>query len=83
MIKLTVQPVEVIKDIKPVVGTESCQAKHTGVIVEGTVTCRHNDGTEVTYSGGDATIEPGRCHGLLVINLPLLMNFMVLGDSKS
>ena len=48
------------KDIKPIVGTESCQAKHIGVIVEGTVTCRHNDGTEVTYSGGDAyAIEPG------------------------
>ena len=35
-------------DVKPLVGTESCQAKHIGVIVEGTVTCRHNDGTQVT-----------------------------------
>ena len=48
------------KDIKPIVGTESCQAKHIGVIAEGTAACRHNDGTEVTYSGGDAyAVEPG------------------------
>jgi hypothetical protein len=61
VIKLTVQPGwKWSKDIKPIVGTESCQAKHIGVIVEGTVTCRHNDGTEVTYSGGDAyAVEPG------------------------
>ena len=61
VIKLTVQPGwKWSKDIKPVVGTESCQAKHIGIIVEGTVACRHNDGTEVTYSGGDAyAIEPG------------------------
>jgi hypothetical protein len=37
-------------DIKPVVGTESCQAKHVGVIVEGSITCRHDDGSEMTYS---------------------------------
>ena len=56
----TVQPGWKSKDIKPIIGTESCQGKHIGVIVEGTVTCRHNDGTEVTYSGGDAyAIEPG------------------------
>ena len=48
------------KDIKPSVGTESCQAKHIGVIVEGSVTCRHDDGTEITHSAGSAyAIEPG------------------------
>jgi hypothetical protein len=61
VIKLTVQPGwKWSKDIKPIVGTESCQANHIGVIVSGTVTCRHNDGTEATYSGGDAyAIQPG------------------------
>ena len=61
VMRLTLQPGwKWSKDIKPIVGTESCQAKHIGVIVEGTVTCRHNDGTEVTYSGGDAyAVEPG------------------------
>ena len=47
-------------DIKPLVGTESCQAKHVGVIVEGSITCRHDDGSEMTYSAGSAySIEPG------------------------
>ena len=61
VMRLTVQPGwKWSKDIKPVVGTDSCQAKHLGVIVEGTITSRHNDGTEVTYSAGDAySIEPG------------------------
>ncbi|GIR85097.1 MAG: hypothetical protein CM15mP85_17210 [Rhodobacterales bacterium] len=31
-----------------------------GVIVEGTITCRHDDGSEITYTAGDAySIEPG------------------------
>lgn len=61
VMKLTVQPGQKwSQDIKPVVGTESCQAKHIGVIVEGTITCRHNDGSEITYSEGDEyAIEPG------------------------
>ena len=47
-------------DIKPLVGTDSCQAKHVGVIVEGSITCRHDDGSEMTYSAGSAySIEPG------------------------
>ena len=61
IMKLVVQPGWVwSKDIQPVVGTQSCEAKHLGVIVEGTITCRHDDGTEATYSAGDAyAIEPG------------------------
>ena len=47
-------------DIKPTVGTDSCQATHLGVIVRGTVGVKHNDGTEMTYSAGDAySISPG------------------------
>ena len=47
-------------DIKPVVGTESCQAKQVSVIVEGSITCRHDDGSEITYNAGSAyLIEPG------------------------
>ena len=48
------------KDIKPMVGTESCQAKHVGVIVEGSITCRYDDGSEMTYNAGSAySIEQG------------------------
>ena len=61
VMKIAAQPGWVwSKDIKPLVGTESCQAKHLGVIVEGTITCRHDDGSEITYTAGDAySIEPG------------------------
>ena len=48
------------KDIKPTVGTDSCKAKHIGVIVSGAVCAKHDDGTELTYKAGDAySIEPG------------------------
>jgi hypothetical protein len=46
--------------IKPVVGGESCQARHVGVLQSGTMHVVHNDGTEQEISSGDAyVIEPG------------------------
>ena len=47
-------------DVKPQVGTDSCQAKHLGIIVSGTVCAKHNDGSKFIYKSGDAySIEPG------------------------
>ena len=40
--------------IKPVVGTDSCQAGHVGVILQGTLTVVHDDGSETTISAGYA-----------------------------
>jgi quercetin dioxygenase-like cupin family protein len=46
--------------VKPVAGTDSCQARHVGVVHEGRLGVRHDDGTEVELSPGDAyVIEPG------------------------
>ncbi len=46
--------------IKPVVGTESCQASHAGYAVSGRVTVRLQDGTQHTISAGQSyTIPPG------------------------
>ena len=46
--------------VKPVAGTESCQARHVGVVHEGRLGVRHEDGTEVELAPGDAhVIEPG------------------------
>ena len=61
VMKLTIQPGwKWSKDIKPIVGTECCQAKHVGVIVEGKITCQHDNGSSITYSAGDAyAIMPG------------------------
>jgi hypothetical protein len=46
--------------IKPVVGTESCQARHVGIVQSGAMHVVHDDGTEVDLTAGDAyVIEPG------------------------
>jgi hypothetical protein len=46
--------------VKPVMGTDSCQARHVGAIVSGRVHVRHDDGTEGEVGPGDAyVIEPG------------------------
>ena len=39
-------------DVKPIAGTDSCQARHRGVCVSGSMTVRSDDGTEVTYDRG-------------------------------
>ena len=46
--------------IKPVVGGDSCQAHHVGVIISGTMHVAHNDGTEADLTAGSAyEILPG------------------------
>jgi len=46
--------------IKPVVGGDSCQAHHVGVIVSGRMHMVHDDGTEGEAGPGDAyVINPG------------------------
>jgi hypothetical protein len=46
--------------VKPVAGTDSCQARHVGAMVAGRLRVVHNDGTEDEVAPGDAyVIEPG------------------------
>lgn len=46
--------------IKPVVGGDSCQVRHVGVITAGRMHIAHDDGTEGDAGPGDAyVIEPG------------------------
>jgi hypothetical protein len=46
--------------IKPHVGTESCQAGHIGVLMQGTIHVASDDGTEITINAGDAyRLAPG------------------------
>ena len=46
--------------IKPVVGTESCEAHHVGFVQSGQMHVVHNDGTEADIKSGDVyVIEPG------------------------
>jgi hypothetical protein len=46
--------------VKPVAGTESCQARHVGVVQSGRLHVVHEDGSEADFAPGDAyLIEPG------------------------
>lgn len=47
-------------DVKPIAGTESCEAAHTGYIVSGRMHVKMDDGTEGDLGPGDAfVISPG------------------------
>jgi hypothetical protein len=46
--------------IKPVVGTDMCQQRHLGVVVEGALHVTHQDSNEADLGPGDVyVIEPG------------------------
>ena len=45
--------------IKPVAGTESCQARHVGVVQSGRLHVTHDDGTELELGPGDAYVIEG------------------------
>jgi hypothetical protein len=46
--------------VKPVAGTDSCQARHIGVAQSGRLRVTHEDGTDVEIGAGDAyVISPG------------------------
>jgi hypothetical protein len=48
------------ESLQPVVGGDSCQARHVGTIVSGRLHVAHSDGTEGDVRAGDAyVIEPG------------------------
>jgi len=47
-------------DVKPIAGTDSCMARHTGICQSGQMTVRSDDGTEVNIGPGDVfVLEPG------------------------
>jgi hypothetical protein len=47
-------------DVKPVVGTESCQGHHVSYVVSGHFHVRMDDGTELDLGPGDAhVVGPG------------------------
>ena len=48
------------QDVKPIAGTDSCQAHHTLYVVSGRMGVRMDDGTEFEIGPGDASvIAPG------------------------
>jgi hypothetical protein len=48
------------EDVKPIAGTDTCQARHTGICVSGRMVVRFEDGSELDVGPGDVVvIEPG------------------------
>lgn len=48
------------KHVKPIAKTDSCEATHTGMVLEGRMRVKMNDGTESEVGPGDAFyIAPG------------------------
>ncbi|MDQ1605239.1 MAG: hypothetical protein QOE01_3084 [Actinomycetota bacterium] len=48
------------KDVKPIVGTDSCMTHHKGICISGTMTVHSDDGSETTLSAGDVfVLAPG------------------------
>jgi hypothetical protein len=46
--------------VKPIVGTESCQAAHVGYVVQGRLGVRMTDGSEFQLKAGDVyRVDPG------------------------
>ncbi len=68
--------------VKPMVGGDSCQAGHVGVIVQGKLHCVHDDGTEVVASAGDAYyFAPG--HDGWVIGDEHVIGYEFAQDAKN
>jgi mannose-6-phosphate isomerase-like protein (cupin superfamily) len=59
--RLTLQPGWRWSDsVKPIAGTDTCQARHVGAVVSGRMHVVHDDGSEAEVGAGDAyVIEPG------------------------
>jgi hypothetical protein len=48
------------QSVKPIAGTDTCEVEHVGYVVSGTMVCKMDDGTEITFNAGDAAyIPPG------------------------
>ena len=59
--------------VKPVVGGDSCQAGHVGVIIQGSMKCTHDDGSDIVASSGDAYyFAPGH-DGWVLGDKPVIM----------
>lgn len=44
--------------VKPIAGTDSCQAAHTGLVFEGRMVVKMDDGSEMEFGPGDVFYMP-------------------------
>ncbi len=46
------------RHVKPIAGTDSCQAAHMGYVISGRMTVQMDDGTSEQFQAGDLMIAP-------------------------
>ena len=67
--------------IKPIVGTESCQGGHVGVVIKGEMKVKHDDGTEDNFKAGDAYyLAPG--HDGWIVSYDEFVSYEFTSDQK-
>jgi len=59
--------------VKPIAGTESCQAPHLGYVVSGRQMVRMDDGTELEFGPGDVVAIPPGHDGWVVGEEPCVV----------
>jgi quercetin dioxygenase-like cupin family protein len=60
------------KDVKPIAGTASCQATHTGYQISGRLMVKMDDGTVLELGPGDAFVIPSGHDGWVVGDEPVV-----------
>ena len=59
--------------VKPLAGTDSCQAVHTGYCISGRMVVKMDDGSETEYGPGDAFFMPAGHDAWIVGDEPCVM----------
>ena len=69
------------EDVKPIAGTQSCEAPHSGVCISGSMVIHMNNGDEFTIREGDAFRIPAGHDAWVVGTEPCVL--LDVGGSKS
>jgi len=69
------------ENVKPIAGTDSCQAAHLGYVISGHQVVRMDDGTEVEFGPGDVVAIPSGHDGWTLGDEPcVVIDFAGMGD---
>lgn len=69
------------ENVKPIVGTESCEVNHVGYMVSGRMAARMNDGSEMEFGEGDVVVIPPGHDGWTVGDEPAVF-LQILGGAE-
>ncbi len=69
------------ENVKPIAGTDSCQAAHFGYVLSGSMRVYMDDGTELEINAGDvAAIPPGHDAEVTGSEPCVMVDFGEIGD---